>query len=74
MDEEGFRKFYLKKGINEETFQTDIEMVKEAEAFLEGKMSTFQNTTLSNFDSLVAYLMKNKKNSWKNSDGINNRS
>jgi hypothetical protein len=56
LDEEGFRKYCLKRGSKEERVQENIEQVKELEAFLkERKSKTFNNASPSDVKRFAAH-------------------
>jgi hypothetical protein len=67
LDEEGFKKS-LEKKIGEKAIQQNIEIVKEAEAFLKnkGKNEDFSQASIEDLRSIVHYFLENEKNTWEN--------
>ena len=64
LDEEGFRNYCLKIGLNDETAQAHIGLVREFEAFLKkgkGKRD-FGSASPSDMQRFIAHLMEKKRN------------
>ncbi|MDH5795598.1 MAG: site-specific integrase, partial [Candidatus Bathyarchaeota archaeon] len=62
MDEEGFRKYCIKRGFREEAFQGHVEQIKRFETFLKERGNkTLNDASPSDAKSFLADLMKSGK-------------